>query len=89
MRLFIGGPDKQIEYERKYSRLPQPVVEMQERDFLRYTYRTNVQDIKKLAQEMHQLGWVKEDYSDRVDKHIDLSLLATATGEREADLSKW
>ena len=38
----MGQPDKQIEFERKYSRLPEAVIAMQERDFLRYNFRTNV-----------------------------------------------
>jgi NitT/TauT family transport system substrate-binding protein len=89
MRLFIGNPDKQIEYERKYSRLPEPVIVMQEKRFLQYNYRTNVGDLKTMAKELRALGWVKEDYSDRVDKHLDLSFLAKATGQSVADLSTW
>ncbi len=63
MKTFMGQPDKQIEFERKYSRLPEPVIAMQEREFLRYNFRTNVADIKTMARELHQLGWVKQDQS--------------------------
>lgn len=89
MNMFIGKPDRQIEFERKYSRLPEPVIAMQERDFLQYNFRTNVADIKMMAKELRELGWVKEDYSDKVDAHIDLSFLAKATGLPPPELSKW
>jgi ABC-type nitrate/sulfonate/bicarbonate transport system substrate-binding protein len=59
MRLFMDQPDRQIEFEKKYSRLPDPVIAMQEREFLKYNYRTNIDDIKKMARELFQLGWVK------------------------------
>jgi len=29
-----------------------------------------------MAKELRELGWVKEDYSDRVDKYIDFTFLA-------------
>ncbi len=80
MKTFMGQPDKQIEFERKYSRLPEAVIAMQERDFLRYNFRTNVADIKTMARELHQLGWVKEDFGPKVDSFIDLSFVAKASG---------
>jgi hypothetical protein len=89
MRLFIGNPDRQIEYERKYSRLPDPVIVMQEKQFLQYDYRTNVSDLKAMATELRGLGWVKEDYSDRLEKYLDLSFLAKTTGQSAAELSTW
>jgi NitT/TauT family transport system substrate-binding protein len=89
MKTFIGQPDKQIEFERKYSRLPEPVIAMQERDFLRYDFRTNIADIKTMARELQQLGWVKEDYGPKVDSFVDLSFLAKASGLTPAELSTW
>ena len=89
MNMFMGNPDKQIEYERKYSRLPEPVIAMQERDFLQYNYRTNVVDIKTMARELHDLGWVKEDYSPKVDSYVDFAFLSKATGLSPSELSKW
>jgi ABC-type nitrate/sulfonate/bicarbonate transport system substrate-binding protein len=89
MRLFMDQPDKQIEFEKKYSRLPDPVIAMQEREFLKYNYRTNVDDIKKMARELFQLGWVKEDLSGKVDNFVDQTFLAKATGLSKAELSKW
>lgn len=89
MKLFMGQPDKQIEFEKKYSRLPDPVIAMQEREFLKYNFRTNVADIKTMARELKQLGWVKEDFSAKVDSYVDLSFLAKATGLSPADLSTW
>jgi len=89
MNTFMGNPDLRIELERKYSRLPDAVIAMQERQFLKYNYRTNVADLKTMAKELRELGWVKEDYSDRVDKYIDLAFLAKATGRSAAQLSTW
>jgi NitT/TauT family transport system substrate-binding protein len=89
MKTFMGQPDKQIEFEKKYSRLPDAVIAMQERDFLRYNFRTNVADIKIMARELHQLGWVKEDFGPKVDSFIDLSFVAKASGLSPAELSTW
>jgi NitT/TauT family transport system substrate-binding protein len=89
MNTFMSNPDLRIELERKYSRLPDAVIAMQERQFLKYDYRTNVADLKTMAKELRELGWVKEDYSDRVDKYIDLAFLAKATGRSPAQLSTW
>jgi ABC-type nitrate/sulfonate/bicarbonate transport system substrate-binding protein len=89
MKTFMGQPDKQIEFEKKYSRLPDPVIAMQERDFLQYNFRTNVADIKTMARELHQLGWVKEDFGPKVDSFIDLSFVAKASGLSPAELSTW
>jgi ABC-type nitrate/sulfonate/bicarbonate transport system substrate-binding protein len=89
MKTFMGNPDLRIELERKYSRLPDAVIAMQERQFLKYDYRTNVADLKTMAKELRELGWVKEDYSDRVDKYIDFTFLAKATGRSPAQLSTW
>jgi NitT/TauT family transport system substrate-binding protein len=89
MNLFIGKPDKQVKYEKKYSRFPEPVVEMNERKFLHYDYRTNIDDIKKMARELHELGWAKQDFSGKVDSYIDLSFLSKASAKSTAELSKW
>lgn len=89
MKLFIDKPDKQIEYEKKYSRLPDAVVAIQERDYLHYNYRTDVDAIKLMARELVELGWVKQDVSNKVESYIDLSFLAKATGLSQAELSKW
>ena len=89
MSLFIDKPDKQIEYERKYSRLPDAVVEMQEREFLKYNYRTDVSAIKLMARELVELGWVKQDLSEKIEAYVNPSFLAKATGLSQAELSKW
>ena len=89
MKTFMGQPDKQIEFERKYSRLPDPVIIMQEREFLRYNFRTNVADITTMAKELHQLGWVKEDFSPKVEGFVDMSFVAKASGLSAAELSTW
>jgi ABC-type nitrate/sulfonate/bicarbonate transport system substrate-binding protein len=89
MKTFMGQPDKQIEFEKKYSRLPDPVIAMQEREFLKYNFRTNVADLKTMARELHDLGWVKEDFSAKVDSFVDLSFVAKASGLSPAELSTW
>jgi len=89
MTMFMGNPDQQIVYEQKYSRLPLPVITMQERDFLRYNYRTNVADIKTIARELKQIGWVRDDMSAKVDGMIDMSFLQKATGQSLGELSAW
>jgi NitT/TauT family transport system substrate-binding protein len=89
IKTFMDQPDKQIEFERKYSRLPDTVIAMQERDFLHYNFKTNVADIKTMARELNQLGWVKEDFGPKVDGFIDLSFASKASGLTSAELSTW
>jgi NitT/TauT family transport system substrate-binding protein len=89
IKTFMDQPDKQIEFERKYSRLPDTVIAMQERDFLYYNFRTNVADIKTMARQLNQLGWAKEDFDPKVDSFIDLSFAAKASGLTPAELSTW
>jgi len=89
MNKFMGDKDKQVAYEMKYSRFPQSVVDKTERDFLSYSWRSNVEDLKTMAREMKDLGWAKEDVSAQVDSVVDLSFLAKASGEPVEALSKW
>jgi ABC-type nitrate/sulfonate/bicarbonate transport system substrate-binding protein len=89
MDIFKGNTDLRIELEQKYSRLPDAVVAMQERQFVKYDYRTNVADLKAMAKELRDLGWMKEDYSDRIDRYIDLTFLAKATGQSPAQFATW
>jgi len=89
MKLFVGNMDKQVEYEKKYSRFPESVVQKTERTFLRYDYRTNIADLKAMAREMQQLGWAKEDLSPRIDNAVNLSFLSRATGQSVDALSRW
>jgi NitT/TauT family transport system substrate-binding protein len=89
MNLFIGNKDKQVEYEKKYSRFPPAVIEMSERKFLQYDYRTNVVDLKAMAKELHGLGWMKADLSSKIDGVLNLTFLAKASGKSIAQLSAW
>ena len=89
MKLFVGNMDKQVEYEKKYSRFPESVVNVAERRFLRYDYRTNIADLKTMARELRDLGWAKDDLSARIDQAIDLRFLARATGEKVEALGRW
>lgn len=89
MKLFVGNMDKQVEYEKKYSRFPPSVVDKTERTFLRYDYRTNVVDLKNMARDMHNLGWAKEDFGPRIDSATDFRFLSKATGQSVEALSRW
>jgi len=89
MKLFVGNMDKQVEFEKKYSRFPPSVVDKTERTFLRYDYRTNVVDLKNMAREMRELGWAKEDFGPRIDKAVDFRFLSKATGQSVEALSRW
>lgn len=89
MKMFVGDMEKQVEYEKKYSRFPDSVVQKTERAFLRYDYRTNVVDLKTMAREMQQLGWAKEDLSSKIEGALDLRFLAKATGQSVEALSRW
>jgi len=42
-----------------------------------------------MARELHQLGWVKEDFTSKVDSFIDFSFVARASGLPPAELSIW
>jgi hypothetical protein len=42
-----------------------------------------------MAKELHQLGWVKEDFSPKVEGFVDMSFVAKASGLSEAELSTW
>jgi ABC-type nitrate/sulfonate/bicarbonate transport system substrate-binding protein len=89
MRLFVGDKDKQIVYEKKYSRFPANVVERTEREFIEYAWQTNTDDIKLMAKEMKALGWAPKDVSDQVDNAVDLRFLSKATGQPVDALKKW
>lgn len=89
MNMFIGNKDKQVEYEKKYSRFPPTVIDMSERKFLQYDYRTNVVDLKAMAKELHGLGWMKTDLSGKIDGMLNFSFLAKASGKSVAELSAW
>jgi NitT/TauT family transport system substrate-binding protein len=89
MDTFMDNADLRIELEQKYSRLPDAVIAMQERQFVKYDYRTNVADLKAMARELRALDWMKADYSERIDNYIDFTFLAKATGQSPAQLSTW
>lgn len=86
MRMFVDDTAKQIEFEQKESTFPKPVVEMIQKDFLRLTIKVTIDDIKLTAKQMHEVGWAKKDHSADVEKYVDLSFLAKATGMSEQEL---
>jgi NitT/TauT family transport system substrate-binding protein len=89
MKGFVGDVPKQIQLELKFLKLPEPVIAMVQRDFLRLNYRTNLPDIALMARQMHAIGWAKKDQSGEIAKFVDLTFLEKASGEKAADLSKW
>ncbi len=89
MNMFIGDMDKQIAFEKKYSRFPPAVIEMAERKWLRYHYRTNVTDLKAMAKQLNGLGWMKTDLSPKIDSVLNFTFLSKASGKSVAELSSW
>lgn len=87
MKMFVTDVVKQVELEQKEATFPKPVVEMIQRDFLRLTFKVTLDDIRLTAKQMHALGWAKKDHSAEVEKYVDLSFLAKATGLTEKELS--
>jgi hypothetical protein len=57
--------------------------------FLLSVYRTNVADLRTMAKNLWDLGWVKEDYSDQVDKYVDFALLSRAAEHSPAQFPAW
>jgi len=86
MKMFVADLAKQVELERKETTFPQPVVEMIQKEFLRLTIKVTIDDIKLTAKQMFELGWAKKDHSAEVEKYVDLSFLAKATGMSEQEL---
>ncbi len=86
MKMFVADTAKQIELEQKETTFPKPVVEMIQKDFLRLTIKVTIDDIKLTAKQMFEVGWAKKDHSGEVEKYVDLSFLAKATGMTEQEL---
>jgi NitT/TauT family transport system substrate-binding protein len=86
MNMFVADTAKQIELEQKETTFPKPVVEMIQKEFLRLTIKVTVDDIKLTAKQMHEVGWAKKDHSADVEKYVDLTFLAKATGMTEQEL---
>jgi NitT/TauT family transport system substrate-binding protein len=89
MNAFVDDTAKHIELEMKESSLPKAALELQLGTYEPVNYRTDMGDLKKMARQMHELGWVKKDYTSEVEKHVDLSFLAKATGRPISELSRW
>lgn len=89
MKKFVDNSDQQVAYEMKYSRFPEPIVDKTEREFIRYTWKTNIADLKLMATEMQALGWTRDDISAQIDKAVDLRFLAKATDAPVETLVEW
>ena len=86
MKLFMNDLPKRLEFEKKESSFPPAVVEMEQTDFIKYSYRVAIEDLKRTAKEMHALGWAKKDHSGVVEQYVDYSFLEKATGESRQQL---
>lgn len=90
MKSFVGDVPKQIQLEVKFLKLPEPVIAMVQRDFLKVTYRTNLPDIALMARQMHEIGWAKKLHqADQIAKYVNFTFLAKASGEGAAELGRW
>jgi ABC-type nitrate/sulfonate/bicarbonate transport system substrate-binding protein len=89
MKSFAQDTDKQIALELKYLKLPEPIVTMVQRDFLRLSYHTNVPDLILMARQMKEIGWSKKENSDQLDKFVDFTFIAKASGEAVDALKRW
>lgn len=89
IKQFMTDVNRQVELELAYTKLPKPVLEMAQGQFLKFNYRLDVADVEGMAKEMFEVGWVKKDYASQVKDFINLSFLAKATGEPIPQLSTW
>jgi len=89
MNTFIGNVDRQIELEHQYSKLPLPVLQIQQRDFLKIDYRIDIADLKKIAQQMYEQGWTKKNRAAEVEKYVDFRFLEKATHKSQGQLNSW
>lgn len=89
LKSFMNDIPKQVELEQKESSFPRPVIESVQRDYLKLSYRIAVEDLRRTAKQMHELGWAKKDYSNEVEKYVDFRFLEKATGESRAALSRF
>ena len=89
MKSFMNDVNRQVDLEEKESSLPRPVIEMVQRDFLKLSYRVALEDLRRTAKQMHELGWARRDHSVAIEKYVDLRFLEKATGESRAALSQF
>jgi NitT/TauT family transport system substrate-binding protein len=87
MNMFMDDIPKRLELEERQSSFPPTVIEMEQREFLKLTYKVGIDDIKRTAREMAEVGWVRRDLSGEVEKCVDLQFLEKKTGLSKAQLS--
>ena len=85
----LGDSTVRLELEAKGSKLPQPILAMTEKDFLRVDLRTNMSDAKLMAERMHAQGWTKRSIAGDIEKNVDFRFLEKATGKTKMELSAW
>ncbi len=86
---FMSDTAKQVALELKYLKMPEPVVSMIQREFLRINYRTNMKDLELMARQMHEVGWAKKNHAAELPKYGNLTFLQKATGEPADALTRW
>lgn len=85
----LADPTLRLELEAKGSKLPQPILAMTEKEFLRVDLRTNMSDAKLMAERMHAQGWTKRNIAGELEKNVDFRFLEKATGKSKAALTAW
>ncbi len=86
MGLFMGDVSKRIAYEKQKSGFPPAAVELDQREFVHITPHIVIEDIKRTAKEMANVGWTKRDLSGEVEKYVNFTFLEKTTGQPESKL---
>jgi len=89
LRSLMDDVPRQVDFEAKESSFPKPAIELVQRDFARLTYRIVIEDLKRTAKQMHEVGWTKADHSSKIESFVDLRFLEKATGESRAKLTEF
>jgi ABC-type nitrate/sulfonate/bicarbonate transport system substrate-binding protein len=89
LKSFMTDIPKQVELELKDTNFPRPVIEAVQRDYLKLSYRIALDDLRRTAKQMYDLGWAKKDHSADLEKYVDFRFLEKATGESRAQLAKF
>lgn len=84
---LMADDKAKIELEMKDSSFPPKVIEMEQGKFRNYSYKIGLDDIKRTAVEMYQMGWTPKDLSSQVDQFVDFRFLEKSTGQTKGALA--
>lgn len=88
MKTFEGNVDRQIDLHTKYLKVPRPLIDCYWRQFMRPTFKIDMQELGLLAKQMHEHKWSKDDQTRKLGKYIDFRFLEKATGLTQEQLGK-